>query len=455
MKHYDANTEAQIIRTVLDSPDKAYILAHISEEYFYNEAVKEIYRRINVFMNLGKPIPSSQVMKNDDTLTEDARVIVANPEYYLKNMDDITAAIDLLHKYRKARILYSVVSEGVKTLQTENPNIEEVISQMEQMLQRCHTGNDASEMKHYSYDDIESLSREVVADLKEANDKDYIQTGIRKFDDQTGGIRRKNVLVMASVPGGGKSALSFHMAKHQYKQGVNVCYLSYEMDEVELRYRMLASESKVDHNEINLKRLNDKKIALIEKRFREFLKESKGNRLTIWTPQRELTVPQIAVELKPMGYDVIYIDYISLLKATNPKKQMWEILGDHARAAKLMANNLDAAVVLLAQYDDEGNKLKYSKAIQANANFVWVWDHGEKEKESGLINIRQLKARNSPLYSFYLEKDFSTFTFSDYFGPTPVDEKTAPPKKEAVKKDTTEAKKAVKKRIPSMPELRK
>jgi replicative DNA helicase len=447
MKTHDANTEAQIIRSILDSSDRPYILSQIDTEYFGHEAVLELFRRVMVFVNAGKPVPTSQVFKNDGSLSEDARAIVANPDYVLSSSDDIQAALEILKKYRKARILFYTINQAVLTLQQETADIDALVASMEQMLQRCHTGNDVSEMKHYSYTDIEQLSKEVIQDLRDSNDNDFIHTGLGQFDKKTGGLRRKNVLIMASVPGGGKSALSFRMAMNQYIFGYNVCFVSYEMDEIELRYRMLSSESRVDHNEINLKRLSERKIELIEKRFQSFLGESKkGNRLTIWTPARELTVQQIAIELKPMNYDVIYIDYISLLKATNPKKQLWEILGDHSRDSKLAANNLNAAVVLLAQFDEEGNKLKYSKAIQANANFVWVWDHGEKEKESGLINIRQLKARNSPLYSFYLEKDFSTFTFNDYSGPTPVQIK--PEEKENPKSRP-------RKKIPAMPELKK
>jgi replicative DNA helicase len=449
MKTHDANTEAQIIRGILDSPERAFLLSQVDTEHFGHEAVLELFRRVMVFVNAGKTIPTSQVFKNDASLSDDARAIVANPSYVLGSSDDMMAALEILKKYRKARILFQTINQSVQVLQGDSPDIDTLVSTMELMLQRCHSGNDVSEMKHYSYTDIEELSEEVEKDLKVSNEKDFIPTGLGQFDKQSGGLRRKNVLAMASVPGGGKSALSFRMAMNQYIFGYNVCFVSYEMDEIELRYRMLSSESRIDHNEINLKRLSDRKIKLIDERFRSFLSESKnGNRLTIWTPARELTMSQIAVELKAMNYDVVYIDYISLLKAENPKKAMWEVLGDHSRAAKLAANNLNAAVVLLAQYDDEGNKLKYSKAIQANANFVWVWDHGEKEKESGLINIRQLKARNSPLYSFYLEKDFSTFTFNDYFGPTPVAE---PPKEEK-----EEAKKQAKRnRIPGMPELKK
>ena len=467
MKTHDVNTEALVIRSILDNQEYASSLSHLDAGHFYEAPIREILKRITVYLDGGKPIPSSQILRNDESLSESSRALLANQNFaVLRSKDDFTAAVDILKKYRKVRTFVDSINSTIDKLQADDADLDTAMDELEHQIQDCRGITEKNiGMKHYSHADIDQLSQEIESDLRQSDEKDFITTGLGQFDQRTGGLRRKNVLVMASVPGGGKSALSFRMAMNQYLFGHNVCFVSYEMDEIELRYRMLSSESRVDHSEINLKRINDKKIKLITERFRRFISESdKGNRLTIWTPDRELTVQQIALELKPMNYDVVYIDYISLLKPTNPKKQMWEILGDHSRAAKLAANNLNAAVVLLAQYDDESNRLKYSKAIQANANFVWAWEHGEKEKEMGLINIKQLKARNAPMYSFYLQKDFATFTFSDYNGPDPEEDLSNEDKKKPASKTKTQSKaqpepvkkeqEKKKRKFPGMPELK-
>jgi len=440
MKTVDATTEVQVIRALLDAPNRGAVIGQVEEDYFGYGPAQEIYRRIMTLMNVGKEIPTSEVFRNDQTLSAEARTLLNQPNTLSE--DNIQAALENLIQHRKARILSAAMAHTMEVMSGHSADVDLVISNVETMLQRCHTTHDKAEIKHYNKADADVICEEIGTELADTNDDNLLKTGCQVFDDRSGGLHRKNVLVMASVPGGGKSALALSMAMKQYEYGYNVCYLSYEMDEIELRYRMLASQSRIDHSKINLKRLTSKHIDLIKERFKDFLSQTKtDNRLSIWTPSRELTIPQIALELKPMNYDVIYIDYISLLKPTDPKKAMWEILGDHSRHAKLAANSLDAAVVLLAQYDDEGNKLKYSKAIQANANFVWVWDYGEKEKESNLINIRHLKARNAPVYNFYLEKDFTTFTFNDYFGPAPLEEEEEKPKRS-------------RKSVPTMPELR-
>ena len=117
MKTHDANTEAQILRAILDSEDRAFVLSQVDIEYFGHETVLEIFRRIMVFVNAGKPIPTSQVFQNDETMSEGARALIANPEYALNSYDDILAALEILKKYRKARILFHTINQAVGVLQ--------------------------------------------------------------------------------------------------------------------------------------------------------------------------------------------------------------------------------------------------------------------------------------------------------------------------------------------------
>lgn len=439
MKAFDSNTELQIIRTICDSPKRMEVLSKVTSEHFGHDSSVEIFNRIISLVSSGKAVPSSDVLKNDEALTEQSRALISSPQIRPLGEDDIAHAMRILTKYRKGRILLRTVQEAIEALKSNDPDIDSVVGSMETSLQRCHSGTDVKEMTHVCVDNVAELMKEVEELLADTTD-DFIPSSFAEFDKKTGGFRRKNVIAMASVPGGGKSAMAAQMALNQFMMGFNVCFVSYEMDEFELKYRMLSCISKVDHGAINLKRLTQKQRLLISQKWEEFIRSSGiRNRLTLWCPTRELNISEIAIEIKPMGFDIIYIDYIGLLREY-PGKAMWESLGMHARSAKLAANNLNSAMVLLCQYDDQENKLKYSKAIQANAHFVWAWDNGEIERESGIIEIKQLKARNAEVYPFHLQRDFSTMTFRDYSGPLPV--KEPPPENQKGARG-----------IPRMPEL--
>jgi replicative DNA helicase len=439
LKHLDAVIELQAIKTICDSPNKMLLLSRVNDEFFGSDQAKEIFRRVSHIVGQGKDVPSSEVLKTDVVLSESSRAFLANKSaLHIESPDDIDHLFEGLARYRKARLLLDLITSSIEVLKENDPDVDTVVDSIESTLQKCRTGSVKSEMKHFTNANADQLLKEINEDLSDVKD-DFIPTSFAEFDKSTGGFRRKNVIALASTPGGGKSAMALQMAINQYLMGYNVCYVSYEMDEVEMRYRALSNISQIDHGDINLKRLNKKKIATINAKFREFLNTGKDNRLTLWCPERELNIPEIAAELKAYNYDVIYIDYIQLLKPY-PNKALWESLGDHARASKLAANALNTAFIILAQYDDKENKLKYSKAIMANAHFVWAWESGQKELESGIIEVKQLKARNAQVFPFYLQRDFKTMTFKDCTAPVPPPPGTEPPKKPKTE-------------IPKMPEL--
>jgi len=417
MKHYDSNLELQAIKTICDSSQRMLFLSRLNEEYFGHDPAIEIFRRIYNLLAAGKPVPSSEVLKTDTALSEVSKNYISAKGGILTNEGDIELVFNQLSKYRKARIMLQGITQSIESLKTEDPDVDEVVSDLEALLQKCHTGGNKSEMTHFCADNADAIMKEINADLMAVKDE-VIPTGFAEFDKRVGGFRRKNVIAMASVPGGGKSAMAWQMAMNQYMMGYNVCYVSYEMDAVEMRDRALSNIARIDHSDINLKQLTPKKIETINKKFKDFIMCGKTNRLTLWCPERELNIPEIALEIKAYNYDIIYIDYLQLLKPY-PNKQLWESLGDHARAAKLGANNLNSALVVLCQYDDKEQKLKYSKAITANSHFVWAWDNSAKEQESGIVEIKQLKARNAPTFPFYLQRDFKTMSFRDCAAPPP------------------------------------
>lgn len=418
----NANSEITIVKTICDSKEfQIYILAQIDESFFNFEDTMGIFKRIRSLIDGGKSVPTSSVLKNDLTLTESMRAIISNKEGILVDKDNVDRVISTLRDAKNKTLLMQTLINIVGKQQDYSAS--SILTSLENSIQKCHSGSSQNEeMSHIAVKDCEKLVEEANQHLSEDVSKDIIPTGFYDFDSRSGGLFRKNVLVVASVPGGGKSTLALQMALHQYKCGFNVCLVSYEMDVKEIKSRLYSNVSKVDHGDINLRKLDSTKKQLVLERYAKWVKsgsKEKDNRITLWTPHRDLTMPQIAMELKPYNYDLIYVDYIGLLY-NNPKRALWENLGQHTRDAKLAANSLNAVFILLAQLDDETNKLKYSKAIQANANIVWTWEYGDREKESGIIEVEQRKSRNSKTFPFYLETDYSTMTFKNYSGPTPT-----------------------------------
>lgn len=415
MKAFDAAAEIQALLTICDSPVNSAFLGKVNLDYFGSPSAQEVMRRITSLLFSGKSIPSSAVLRHDEGLSDVAKSVLSTPVKPAMTEADVDALFGTLDHYRKARILLESLSSAIEKLKDPSPKVDAIVMDIQSSLERCHSSTSKSEMVHYV--DTDEFKQKVADDM-DAMDEDAIPTGFSEFDKQAGGFRRKGATVLASVPGGGKSTMELQLAINQYYMGYNVCIVSYEMDEIEIRYRLMSNISKFDHSKIHLKKLTKQQKELINGKFEEFLKSSSGNRFTIWCPERELFIPQMAQELKAYGYDVVYVDYLSLLPPY-PDKPMHENLGDHMRQAKLVARSTDAAWVILCQFDNVENKIKYSKAVEAHANLIWAWDFGEKEKATGIVEVMQLKARSSKTFPFYLQQDFSVMSISDYRGPSP------------------------------------
>jgi hypothetical protein len=101
------------------------------------------------------------------------------------------------------------------------------------------------------------------------------------------------------------------------------------------------------------------------------------------------------------------------LVAPEQKAAMWENLGDITRGFKAVARQNDCVVIVMAQLDEETNKVKYSKAMRHHSSYVWKWTYGEEQEDSGRILVEQEKARHCRRFSFPLVVNFSNMSFLD------------------------------------------
>ena len=268
-----------------------------------------------------------------------------------------------------------------------------------------------------------------------------LKTGFKEFDDKTGGLERTNLLTVAAPSGGGKTAMSLYMATKMYELfHYNVCFISYEMNKYEVYSRILANISNVDHDRINLRKMSPVQKMRVMESWNKFDAIGQENKckFEIWCPSEEYTASQLSRMLKPLKFDVIVVDYLNLIAEEKTSEKMWESLGRTTRKFKNMAVNLDCVVIMLTQLDRDTLQVKYSKAIEANSNFLWIWEYGDREEETKVIEIKQQKARNARKYPFKLKADFDYMRFENYTGlpdEEPKDTRTFTPSEEIMRRN--------------------
>lgn len=164
-------------------------------------------------------------------------------------------------------------------------------------------------------------------------------------------------------------------------KGVRVCFVSLEMPEDMVWIRACACLSGIHIGDILNSRLSQDKWNTIFNTYRlaKHLMHKAGGDFRVYVPTRSLTIEQLLAVLKPYAYDVIIIDYLSLLSGFSDA-DFWHKLGDAANLCQSYAVSTGTVVVSLAQADEDG-QVRLSKMLKDNAGLMWTWESKNKKKD--------------------------------------------------------------------------
>lgn len=188
--------------------------------------------------------------------------------------------------------------------------------------------------------------------LLESGEISRLFFGLHDLDTMTGGLYKEELTVVAGRPSMGKSAVALWMALHQARQGTAVAYFSVEMSKEQNVMRLLSMISGVNADSLRFKGTTASDRARLE----EAKKELERLPLTLEYCGSD-TIEDMrakAQSLHKKGWlGVLYIDYLNLINIILSKNDLQETtdlaLGNIARKAKLMVEEMKIPVVLLAQ----------------------------------------------------------------------------------------------------------
>ena len=175
-------------------------------------------------------------------------------------------------------------------------------------------------------------------------EKTYI--GLAKLDDLLGGLEGGDMIVIGARPAVGKSAFVTQITSNLSEQGKRIGFYNLEMQEKQVYERFVVSQSG-----IGLTRLRRAKKFLGDEKERfdkanEVL-EKKDN-IVITTGSK--SVNEIRSESRHMGYDIIIIDYLQLLKSDKEYRgNRYAEVGAISKSIKALAMELNIPIIALSQ----------------------------------------------------------------------------------------------------------
>lgn len=427
---WNLELELQAIKTML-TPSSEWatkVYSACKPEFFHHSTTKTIFARLQVLMGGSKSfeLPTLDYVLSDSKITPSIRQTLreafdgsdGDPVAIVQCQGDYDLLLQGLAALAKTRAIYNATHKAANELLDSNDPTEFVKQMAESLGQSLFNIEDED-------DDIVHLKMGVGYNqaaedsynriLNGVFDEKRLRTGFKEFDERTGGFHRTNLVIIAGGSGSGKSLLAVNLLVRQFLLGYKVVLASYEMSDDEVMIRLLACISEVDMNKIQNKQLTPQETTRVTAAWREFNLKGfeRGSSYDIFCPKKEQSVPEVGFRIRNLKPDSLILDYINLLASSSgDDKAQWQQLGDIAKEAKLLANKLNCVVTVLAQLDDT-YQLRYSKGIKDHANFVWGFVRDEAAVVNRVIDIKQIKARNAPLYQFQLNERFDIAQFRD------------------------------------------
>ena len=220
--------------------------------------------------------------------------------------------------------------------------------------------------------------------------ENWIKTGFVNLDDCFGGLEGGDVTVIGARPAVGKSAFTANLIAHMARKHYRMVYFNLEMNESQVYERFVSMLAK-----LSLMRVRRAKAFLggEEESFNKANEELAEYAIDVSTGSK--TVSEIRQLCKNQNYDVIFIDYLQLIKADRRFSNRASEVGDISKAIKALSTELNVPIILLSQLNRVSESretkeptmadLRESGDIEQDAsNIILLWNVSEDRRHKGL-----------------------------------------------------------------------
>ena len=413
---YNFLAEKIVLKLIILNPEVIeFTFKILPIEAFYFKNHQEIYKTL-LFMyknNINIDILSLTIFLQENNFITKAGGIqillelISSPPNLIYFEDYISLVRDKFLRRSVIKIGYKIVNTGYIT----NMPLEQILDNFKTELDN---------LTNTLYSKKTSTSIEILTQIFYKLKKNSINpslpgltSGFINLDVLTQGFQKSDLIIIAGRPSVGKTALTLNIGFNILKlTKLPVLFFSLEMSKEQIMYRVLASESNLDQNQLKNGDLSENDWSKITKTFKlisklPFFLDDNSN----------LSIQEIKSKIKTLHFQqtnigIIIIDYLQLikdleLKSMNRVQELTKITRD----LKSLAREFNIPIIVLSQLnrnvDTRIDKkpllsdLRESGSIEQDADLIIMLTHSEinninQLQNSNLIKLIIAKQRNGP-----------------------------------------------------------
>ena len=215
-------------------------------------------------------------------------------------------------------------------------------------LQNSNLGYEEVERRYLRFKEISEVNKGVLP-------LDGLPTGFDSLNNVTLGYKPGDLIILGAQTGHGKTAFALHTAKAvTIEHKANILYLNTEMSRVQIALRWGSILSQVEHEKLRSGDLTSG----------EFSKVLQGYSVLSGSGFYSYPCPNLTPEkIVSIGrkfkaqYDIkmMILDYVGRMEKLTPNYAEWQILEQIVKTQKMLAQNLEIAVMCLVQLNEDGS----------------------------------------------------------------------------------------------------
>ena len=413
---HNDEAERSVLGSALLSKDALFdVVELLTEDDFYSEIHKEIFRSIKELYRKSSPVDtltvSEEIKRRNSLEMVGGRAYIAALAADVPSTSNAAEYAKIVSQKASLRRLIETADDIVQKSYEENMETNAILDFAEKEIFEIAQKGQKSDFTHIKDVLLENIN---IIDKVSQLDGNLtgLTTGFRDLDQMTSGLQRSDLIILAARPAMGKTAFALSVAQQAaVKGGASVMIFSMEMSKEQLGQRLLSMESRIDMQSLktgNLERTDWDQINMAL----DVL--SKADINIDDTPGISISEMRSKCRKYKLEHDLklIIIDYLQLMsgsgRSTDSRQQE---ISDISRSLKALARELNVPVLALSQLSRAVEQrpdhrpmlsdLRESGAIEQDADvvmFIYRDDYYNKDTElKGISEIIIAKQRNGPI----------------------------------------------------------